>query len=179
MRLYDVATKCEPTSSLRDAPKETATCFDAGGPAVDDLRAPRPLTLTTRLPLPRPRSTVPHVCPRIRPSLSRGAVRLRRTSDTNASRCCAGSGAGHDATAPLPAQGRPCPRGHGTVSTCTPGGRAPASRADNTNHTVYLPGLYSTWSQIYDPSLALNPMAILTFFFLSGFSSLPNLLSFI
>lgn len=59
MCLHDMAAKCEPTSSLRHAPKETATCFHAG-PPVDDLRAPHQLTLTTWMS-PPPRSTVPHI----------------------------------------------------------------------------------------------------------------------
>lgn len=59
MCLHDMAAKYEPTSSLRDAPKETATCSHAG-PAVHDLRAPRGLTLTTWM-CPPPRSTVPHI----------------------------------------------------------------------------------------------------------------------
>lgn len=146
MCLHDMAAKCEPTSSLRHAPKETATCFHAG-PPVDDLRAPRQLTLTTWMS-PHPALLCPTSCPGIKPGLSRGAVRLHRTCNPETPPAAARAQVlVKMLRLPFPPTPPHLPRGHSAASMRTPGGFR--LTADNADHTGHLPGP----SQRLEPNL--------------------------
>lgn len=147
MCLHDMAAKCEPTSSLRHAPKETATCFHAG-PPVDDLRAPRQLTLTTWMS-PPPRSTVPHILSwdQARPQSGSGAFTYRTCNPETPPAAARAQVLVKMLRLPFPPTPPHLPRGHSAASMRTPGGFR--LTADNADHTGHLPGP----SQRLEPNL--------------------------